>query len=62
MCNDWWRYLFRYYESKTRRLNTIFVNSKGIKVNSNIGIVVSSVEEISPKLITRLEKELDLER
>lgn len=43
-------------------LNTIFVNSRGIKVNPNMGIVVSSVEQISPRLITRLEEEQDLER
>ena len=48
--------------AKQEGLNTIFVNSKGIEVNPNIGIIVSSVEEISPKLITRLQEGLDLER
>lgn len=42
--------------AKQEGLNTIFVNSKGIEVNSNIGTTVSSIEEISPKLISRLEK------
>jgi len=42
--------------AKQEGLNTIFVNSKGIEVNSEIGIVVSSVEKISKKLIDRLEE------
>lgn len=36
-------------------LNTIFVNSKGIEIESEIGIVVNSIEEISKNVISKLE-------
>lgn len=47
--------------AKEEGLHTIFVNSKGIEVNSNIGIVVNSVEDISEKLISKIN-EKDFER
>lgn len=37
-------------------LNTIFVNSKGIEVKPEIGIVVNHVEEISKDMISKLEE------
>jgi len=37
-------------------LNTIWVNSKGITVDTNVGITVKSVEEISKRLIDRIEE------
>lgn len=36
-------------------LNTIWVNSKGITADANVGITVKAVEEISEKLIDRIE-------
>jgi len=42
--------------AKQEGLNTIFVNSKGIEINSEIGIVVKSVEKISKKIIDRLQE------
>ena len=47
--------------AKKQGLHTIFVNSKGIETNSNIGIVVNSVEDISKELISQIE-EKDYER
>ncbi len=40
--------------AKEEGLHTIFVNTKGIKTDSNMGIVVNSVEEISKKLISQI--------
>lgn len=37
-------------------LSTIYVNSKGLKINSDIGMMVNSVEEISQELISKIEK------
>ena len=37
-------------------LNTIWVNSKGINVDTNVGLTVKSVEEISKRLIDRIEE------
>lgn len=42
--------------AKQEGLNTIFVNSKGIEVKQEIGIVVNSVEEISKDMISKLEE------
>ena len=39
-------------------LNTIFVNNKKIENESNLGIVVNSVEEISKDMIFKLEQKL----
>lgn len=41
--------------AKESGLKTIFVNSKGLNVNQNVGITVNSVEEISLNLISKLE-------
>ena len=41
-------------------LKTIFVNSKGLEINSKIGIVVNSVEEISREIISQLDEKEDL--
>lgn len=41
--------------AKQEGLNTILVNSKEITVDANIGIMVKSVEEISKKLIDKIE-------
>lgn len=37
-------------------LSTIFINSKGIKINSDMGIVVDSVEDISKELISVIDQ------
>lgn len=47
--------------AKEEGLYTILVNSKGLETNSITGIVVNSVEEISKKLINKIE-ENDIER
>ena len=47
--------------AKEEGLSTIFVNSKGIKTNSSIGMTVDSVENISNELISRMEQK-DFER
>lgn len=43
--------------AKQEGLNTIFVNSKKIEVTPEIGLVVNSVEEITTKIITKIENE-----
>lgn len=48
--------------AKEEGLNTIFVNSRGIDIKSDIGITVSSVEEISENIISELsEKDVFVE-
>lgn len=47
--------------ARKQGLHTIFVNSKGIETNSNMGIVVNCVEDISKELIAQIE-EKDFER
>lgn len=42
--------------AKQEGLNTIFVNSKGIEIKLEIGIIVNSVEEISRNMISKLEE------
>ncbi|MCI8384328.1 MAG: HAD family hydrolase [Clostridia bacterium] len=42
--------------AKKQGLHTIFVNSKGVETNSNMGIVVNCVEDISKELITQIEE------
>lgn len=42
--------------AKKQGLLTIFVNSKGVETNSNMGIVVNCVEDISKELITQIEE------
>lgn len=40
-------------------LNTIWVNSKGITADANVGLTVKAVEEISKRLIDRIEDRME---
>lgn len=40
-------------------LNTIWVNSRGITADANVGITVKAVEEISKRLIDRIEERME---
>lgn len=47
--------------AKEEKLSTIFVNSRGIEVDYKIGTVVSTVGQISKKMICEIEEQ-DFER